>query len=174
MQKPYLEVGEIVTTHGVVGECKVYPWCDDPALFRKLKVLYWDAAGARGVRVLGVKFVKDMPILRLEGVETVEEARRLVNRVLYAARGDIRLPKGRYFVQDIVGCTVADAQTGAEYGVVTNVTRPANCDIYEIKTPSGETVLFPAVPEFLGEVDVENERITVRSIEGMFNECESI
>ena len=110
----------------------------------------------------------------LEGVESVEEARRLVNRVLYAARSDIRLPKGRYFVQDIVGCTVADAQTGAEYGVVTNVTRPANCDIYEIKTPSGETVLFPAVPEFLGEVDVENERITVRPIEGMFTECESI
>ena len=111
MQKPYLEVGEIVTTHGVIGECKVYPWCDDPALFRKLKVLYWDAAGARGVRVLGVKFVKDMPILRLEGVESVEEARRLVNRVLYAARSDIRLPKGRYFVQDIVGFfSVAERQ----------------------------------------------------------------
>ncbi len=174
MQKPFLEVGEIVTTHGVTGECKVYPWCDDSTLFRKLKMLYWDASGVRGVRVLGVKFVKDMPVIRLEGVETVEDARRLVNRVLYAARGDIKLPRGRYFVQDIIGCTVTDADTGAVYGTVTNVTKPANCDIYEIRTPVGETVLFPAVPEFLGEVDVENEHISVRPIEGMFTECESI
>ncbi len=174
MQKPYLEVGEIVTTHGVTGECKVYPWCDSAALFGKLKRLYWDAAGARSVRVLGVKYIKEMAVLRLEGVEAVEDARRLVGRVLYAARGDIRLPRGRYFVQDIIGCTVTDADTGAVYGVVTNVSHPANCDIYEIKTPNGESVLFPAVPEFLGEVDVEHEHITVRPIEGMFTECESI
>ncbi|MBQ8610904.1 MAG: 16S rRNA processing protein RimM [Oscillospiraceae bacterium] len=174
MQKPFLEVGEIVTTHGVTGECKVYPWCDSADLFGRLKKLYWDASGQRCVRVLGVKYIKNMAVLRLDGIETVEDARRQVGKVLYAARGDIRLPKGAYFVQDIVGCRVTDAETGAEYGVVINVTHPANCDIYEIKTPDGSTVLFPAVPEFMGEVDVENEHITVRPIEGMFTECESI
>ena len=173
MQKPYLEVGEIVTTHGVQGECKVYPWCDAPELFGRLKRLYWDAAGQRGVRVLGCKLAKGMPVVRLEGIETVEEARRQVGRVLYADRRDIPLAVGSHFVQDLLGCTVADADTGAVYGVVAGVTRPANCDVYEIRTPSGETVLFLAVPEFLGEVDVENERITVRPIEGMFTECES-
>ena len=174
MQKPFLEVGEIVTTHGVTGECKVYPWCDSPALFRRLKMLYWDAAGMRGVKVTGAKTVKEMAVIRLEDVDTVEAARRLVGRVLYAAREDIPLAKGRYFIQDLIGCTVADAVTGQEYGTVTGVTHPANCDIYEIRTPSGETVLFPAVEEFLDSVDTENERILVRPIEGMFTECESI
>lgn len=174
MQKPFLEVGEIVTTHGIRGECKVYPWCDSPELFAKLKKLYWDAAGSQSVRISGAKQLKGMAVLKLEEIDTVEDARRLVGKVLYAARQDIRLPKGRYFVQDLIGCTVSDADNGQVYGTVRAVTHPANCDIYEIVMPEGKTVLFPAVPEFLGEVDVEAERITVRPIEGMFNECESI
>lgn len=172
MQKPYLEIGEIVTTHGVQGECKVYPWCDAAEVFCDIPQLYWDAAGGRSVRVLEVKTFKGMAILRLEGVETVEAARRLVGRVLYAARADIPLPAGSHFVQDLLGCTVADAATGQVYGQVTDVTHPANCDIYEIRTPAGQTVLFPAAAEFIEAVDVENERITVCPIEGMFSPCE--
>lgn len=168
MQKPYLEVGEIVTTHGVTGECKVYPWCDTPQLFEQLRLLYWDAEGRRSVRLLQTKLLKGMAVLRLEGVQTVEAARALVGRVLYAARGDIPLAPGSHFVQDLIGCTVADEATGAIYGTVVDVTHPANCDIYEIRTPDGGTVLFPAVPAFLGRVDVQAERITVRPIEGMF------
>ena len=37
------------------------------------------------------------------------------------SRADVKLPEGRYFVQDIVGCTVKDADTGVEYGVITAV-----------------------------------------------------
>lgn len=174
MQKPYLEVGEVVAAHGVLGECRVYPWCDSPAQFSKFKTLYWDAAGARPVRVLGAKQTRGLAVLHLEGIDTVEAARRLVGKVLFAARGDIRLPRGRFFIQDLVGCSVSDAATGQVYGMITEITHPGNCDIYSIRTPSGETVLFPAVPEFMGEVDVEHERIAVRPIEGMFTECESI
>ena len=31
-----LEIGQIVNTHGLRGEVKVMPWCDDPALFDEL------------------------------------------------------------------------------------------------------------------------------------------
>ncbi len=172
MQKPYLEMGEIVTTHGVMGECKVYPWCDSAEVFKRIKNLYWDAAGARSVRVLGVKQVKGMAVLKLEGIDTVEDARRLVGRVLYASRRDIPLPKGSHFVQDLLNCTVLDADTGREYGTVVGITHPANCDVYEVRTPAGGTVLFPAVPEFLDAVDAENEKITIRPIAGMFDETD--
>ncbi len=174
MQKPYLEMGEIVTTHGVMGECKVYPWCDSAEVFKRIKLLYWDAEGRRSVRVLGTKQVKGMAVLKLEGIETVEEARRLVGRVLYADRRDIPLAKGSHFVQDLLNCTVLDADTGRVYGTVAGITHPANCDVYEIRTPGGGTVLFPAVPEFLGTVDVVSEKITIRPIKGMFDAAEEV
>ena len=38
MRHPYLEIGQIVSTHGIKGEVRVDPWCDDP-LFMKQRTL---------------------------------------------------------------------------------------------------------------------------------------
>ena len=78
------------------------------------------------------------------------------------------MPEGRYFVQDIVGCTVKDADTGVEYGVITAVEHPAAIDVYTVENSGGETFLFPAVPEFLGTLSPEQGVVTVRPIPGMF------
>ncbi len=172
MLKQYLEVGEIVTTHGVIGEVKIYPWVDDPAVFRRFKQLFWDGAGIKPVKVLGVKLTGNMPVVRLEGTDTVEAGRRLVGKLLYADRKSIPLAKGRHFVQDIIGCQVFDDVTGQCYGKVTDVTHPANCDIYTVATPEGNQVFFPAVEEFMGSVDVEAGKITVKPIEGMFTDAD--
>ena len=76
---------------------------------------------------------------------------------------------GRYFVQDIIGCEVRDAATGAVYGTVRDITHPAASDVYAIQTPQGGTVLFPAVAEFLGELCPQEGYVTVRPIPGMFD-----
>ena len=41
MIKDYLEIGQIVGTHGVRGELRVQPWCDSPEFFKKFKTLYY-------------------------------------------------------------------------------------------------------------------------------------
>ena len=81
---------------------------------------------------------------------------------------DVQLPEGRFFVQDIIGCKVLDADTKQEYGTVTDVTHPAASDVYEVRNEQGEIFLFPAVKEFLGELKPEEGFITVRPIAGMF------
>ena len=40
MRKAYLEVGKIVTTHGIQGEVRVYPWCDTPEFLAGFRTLY--------------------------------------------------------------------------------------------------------------------------------------
>ena len=64
---------------------------------------------------------------------------------------------------------VRDAATGAVYGTVRDITHPAASDVYAIQTPQGETVLFPAVAEFLGELCPQEGYVTVRPIPGMFD-----
>ena len=92
-----------------------------------------------------------------------------IGKTAYFARTDARLPAGRYFVQDIIGCEVRDAATGAVYGTVRDITHPAASDVYAIQTPQGGTVLFPAVAEFLGELCPQEGYVTVRPIPGMFD-----
>ena len=71
-------------------------------------------------------------------------------------------------MQDIVGCTVKDADTGVEYGVITAVEHPAAIDVYTVENSGGETFLFPAGPEFLDTLSPEQGVVTVRPIPGMF------
>ncbi len=64
---------------------------------------------------------KRMAILKLEGVDSIEQADLLRNRVLYASRQDFKLEPGRYFIQDLLGVKAVDADSGRDYGAVTDV-----------------------------------------------------
>ena len=88
----------------------------------------------------------------------------LKNKVIKIDRKDARLPKGSFFIQDILGASVVDEQ-GNEIGKLTDVMDVPRGQIYEVK---GETDhLIPAVPEFILNVDADAGIITVRLIEGM-------
>ena len=75
-------------------------------------------------------------------------------------------------MQDIIGLQVLDADTGKEYGTVVDITNSGASDIYEIRTPDGKTVLFPAVKEFLAEISPEQGYVRVRPIGGMFEDAD--
>ena len=36
----YLEIGKVVSTHGLRGELRVDPWCDSPQFLCQFKTLY--------------------------------------------------------------------------------------------------------------------------------------
>ena len=119
-----------------------------------------------------LKAYKGMALLKLEGIDGMDAARALVNRVFYIDRDDAHLPEGSWFLQDIIGLQVLDADTGKEYGTVVDITNSGASDIYEIRTPDGKTVLFPAVKEFLAEISPEQGYVRVRPIGGMFEDAD--
>lgn len=170
MIKPYLEAGEFVTTHGIAGELRLYPWSDDTGFLTRFKTLYQTADGKKPLRVVQVRPHKNMCIVELEGVETVEQARLLIGKTVYIARADAGLEEGRCFVQDLIGAKVVDGDTEQEYGIIADITHPGRQDIYEVHSPAGAVFYFPAVEPFLGKVDAENEVVTVYPIPGMFEE----
>lgn len=167
--KQYLEAGEIVTTHGLNGELKLYPWCDGAQFIAKLPRLFFGKNGEKEVAVKSARVHKEMCLVMLDGVESVESARGYIRKVAYFNREDATLPEGRFFVQDIIGCEVRDADTAQVYGVVSEITHPAAADVYTVTAESGERFLFPAVPEFLIELAPLEGYLTVRPIAGMFS-----
>ncbi len=172
MLKPFLEIGEIVTTHGVMGEVKIYPWCDGPEFLCELSCLYL-ANGSQPQKVESARVHKNMCLVQFEGVSDMDSARKLVGKTVWAARADMQLEEGRYFVQDILGCEVRNADTQEVYGKVIKIDHPAANDVYTIRNQQGEEFLFPAVKEFLVELCPEQEYVLVRPIPGMFEEQRS-
>ena len=120
MKKKFLENGKIVTTHGVMGEVKVYPWCDTPDFLTGFSTLYFHK-GKDPVAVQQARVHKNMVLLKLQGTDTLEAAQALRNQILYADRADMPLAEGEYFIQDLIGLTVVDADTGEEYGILSDV-----------------------------------------------------
>lgn len=167
-QKPFLEVGQITGTHGVRGEVRVQPWCDSSEQFATFKKLYWDAEGKLPIRVKGRPH-KHMALLTIEGVTTVEEAATLRDRVLYVSRRDIRLPEGSHFVQDLIGITVVDADSGEIYGTLTDVSQTGANAVYHMRTARGE-VLIPAIPSVVISIDTEADILRLRPMEGLFDD----
>ena len=90
MLKQYLEAGKIVTTHGLKGETKIYPWTDVPDDMLELKELYLDK-GASHLEIERIRTQGNMVLAKFKGIDTIEQAQRLRGRVLYVNRNDIPL-----------------------------------------------------------------------------------
>ena len=168
MLKQYLETGKIVGTHGVHGELRVEPWCDTPAFLCKFRTLYWK--NGESVRVLSARVHKNLVLLTLEGVDTVDKADVLRGRVLYLDRADTSLPKDVFFIQDLVGLAVSDADTGRLYGTLTDVFATGANDVYEITAPDGKTYLIPAIRDVVIETDLADGSMRIRPIRGIFDD----
>lgn len=167
----YLPACKIVSTHGVRGEMKALPLCDGAAFLAKFKRLFTSADGAGETRVLGVRAQGNVILLRLDGVTDMDAARAQVGRTYYLAKADAKLPRGRYFIDDLLGCDVVDADADRVYGQLTNVDRPAAQDIYTVTDGAGEEHMLPAVPEFVKKIDIDARKIFVTPIEGMFTDA---
>lgn len=170
MVKEYLEIGQIVSTHGIKGEMRFNPWCDKPEFVKKFKTLYFDKNGEKSVKVKSARPHGNMVILMLEDIDTVEKAQALKNTVLYMKRADAHLPKGTWFVQELFDCTVIDDNNGKVLGTIVDVSETGANDVWHIKTPKGNEVLIPAIKQVIVNVDVEKGEILINPIKGLFED----
>ena len=161
-KKALIEAGRIVNTHGVRGEVKIESWLDSPQFLKSFKRLY--TAAGKELHVVSARVHKGFVIARLEGVDDVNAAMPLKNKTVSVRREDARLPKGAFFLQDIIGARVVD-EDGQEVGVLEDVLETPASNIYVVK---GEREhLIPAVPEFIKKTDADAGVVTVHLIEGM-------
>ena len=160
-KEPYLEAGKIINTFGVRGEVKLDPWCDSAEFLKPLKTLYIDGAPRA---VASSRVHKGMLIIRFADVEDVNGAMLLKNKIVYFARSDVHLPKGRHFVADLLGAAVVDEQ-GTEIGRLTEVLDMPAGQVYVVQGETEHTI--PAVPEFILDIDADGKVIRVHLIEGM-------
>jgi 16S rRNA processing protein RimM len=157
-------IGKIVATVGLRGEVKVYPYSDKTEHFVPGAELL---AGDRPLRIGSARFVKKLPILKLDGIEDRDAAEALRGLSLCMdARALQPLPEGEWYVRDLIGCAVYD-EANSNLGVIADVIQNGAQDLYEIATPDGRTFLLPAVEAFVLRVDITAKRVTARVPDGL-------
>lgn len=158
--KEYLSIGQIINTHGVRGELKIYPLTDDIKRFRKLTKVFIDGIAKN---ITWCKLQSDMVILKIDGIDSIEQAIKYKNKYLEVKREDaVKLPEGNYFIADIIGCTVLDEE-GNVLGIVYDVLQTGSNDVYWVKDNKNE-VLVPALKSVVVNIDIENRKIVIKPL----------
>ena len=158
MKLPYIEAGEIVTTHGVRGEVKVLSWLDSPEMlceFDRCRI------SGREYVMDFVRVQKTCNLVKLRGVDTMEDAQKLRGKTMELYREDIS--DNLIFASELVDVEVyAD---GACIGKIKEVLDYPGNSVYVVQ---GEReYLIPAVKEFILSTDLEKNQMQVKLLKGM-------
>ena len=163
-----LQVGVITTTHGVRGEVKVFPTTDDPARFKKLKNVVLDTGKEMiDLEVAGVKFFKNMVIVKFKGIDNINDVEKYRKKSLYVTRENtVKLKKNEYFIADLIGLSV-ESDEGEYLGEVSDVLQTGANDVYVLSKEGMDDILLPAIRECVKNVDLEGGKMTVHLLPGL-------
>ncbi|SHI29730.1 ribosome maturation factor RimM [Parasporobacterium paucivorans] len=165
-----LRVGVITGTHGLKGEVKVFPTTDDPKRFKDLKeVLLYTDKDILPLKITGVKFTKNLVVLKFKGFETIEEAEKLKKKELFISRENaVPLEEGEYFIVDLIGLQVV-TDDGILLGTLTDVIQTGANDVYVVEGSDKKEILLPAIRECILNTDLEKKIMTVKIPEGLMD-----
>lgn len=155
----FFRVGKIVNTHGLKGEVKVMAETSDVNNYKRYGTVFIDGAERE---IQSVKFQKDRVILKLEGIDSIEEAEKFKNKLIQVPRErEPELPEDTFYVKDLIGIHVYDTE-GKDLGSIYDVIETKNNDVYWIRKP--KELLIPVLKEIVLEIDLDEEKIIIRPI----------
>lgn len=165
-----LRVGVISSTHGVHGEVKVFPTTDDANRFKKLKTVILDTGREKmTLNVESVKFFKNMVILKFKEFNNINEIEKYKGKDLLVTREQaVKLAPNENFIVDLIGLKVVTDQ-GEEFGTLKDVLQTGANDVYIIDGKDGKEYLFPAIPQCILDVNLEDGVVTVHIMDGLLD-----
>ena len=157
MKLPFIKAGEIVTTHGVRGEVKVLPWVDSAEVLAE-----FDRCRIDGKEyAMTCRIQKSCNLVKLEGIDTMEQAQALRGKVLVLYREDI--DPDVIFAAELVGVEVFAGEESI--GKITEVLDYPGNSVYVVK--GQHEYMIPAVKQFILSTDLDKNVMQVKLLEGM-------
>lgn len=164
----YIEIGQIVNTNGLKGVVKVNPFTDDISKFEELKYVYIQLKSElKKVKIEQVRYNKNQVLLKLEGIDSIEEAEKYRNFYLKTEKESQEdLGEDTYYIVDLIGLDVYTDKN--EYlGKIEDVFPTGSNDVYVVKDNLGKQILIPAISDVVKEVDLKNKKMIINLIPGL-------
>ena len=158
MRLKFVEAGEIVNVHGLKGEIKVLPWVDSPedlVDFERCRIARKD------YEIELCRVQKTCALMKLKGIDTVEDAQKLRGKTVLLYREDI--DDEVIFAAELINMDVFC--NGEQIGVITEVLDYPGNSVYVVK--GEKSYMIPAVKAFILNTDMEGNRMDVKLLEGI-------
>ncbi|MFZ7121180.1 MAG: ribosome maturation factor RimM [Eubacteriaceae bacterium] len=164
--KDTLEIGKIVTPHGINGEVKIFPITDDKKRFEKLKYVYIKNENKYDkFTITKLRYHKSFVIIKFDEINDRNSAELFKNAYIEINRDDgIKLEEDQYYIVDLIGLKVFENEI--ELGKLTDVLQTGSTDIYTIQTREKD-ILVPAIKEYIREINIEKKYMKVTIPEGL-------
>jgi len=167
MRQQVLEIGKIVNTHALAGEVKILPLVDDIKIFEQIETLYFDKEKMQSIALKRVRYQNGIIIAVLEGIDHIDKAEKLKNKVIYVEREALGEPAdGRYYICDLIGVKGYD-ESGELLGEIKDVLSTGPTNVYVLSRSGQKDLLIPAIPDVVKSMDIDEEKMTVHMIEGL-------
>lgn len=163
-------IGKIVGPHGIKGTLKVKPYTDFLERFAENKIIKIKLENSLFEFLIEKSFLhKNFVCLKLKGIENIDEAFKFKNCDIVIGEDELKkLQKDEYYIHDLIGLKVI-GDNDIEIGVITDVISLPSNDVYEIELLNKKKVLYPAVKDFIREIDVKKKIIKIKNYEGYFD-----
>ncbi len=165
-----MTLARILRPRGIKGEVSAQILTDFPERLLKLREVYLSSGQGepRKARLRRAWLHGDRVIFHFEGCDSMNDAEKFRGLEVQLPLSE-RLPleKGRYYVSDLVGCSVFErAAPETPLGVVREVEFGSGTPLLAVDTPSGE-LLIPLAEDICTLIDTAARRIEVVLPEGL-------
>lgn len=166
----FLRAGVISSTHGIRGEVKVFPTTDDAARFKEIRKVFLDTGRERlELEIQSVRFFKQFVIVKFKGIDNINDIEKYKGCSLYISRDEAaELDEDEYYIGDLIGMDVYTEE--GQFGVLRDVMETGANEVYIIDSDSHGEVLIPAIRQCVLDVDVEQNRMTIRLMDGLIGD----
>ena len=163
MKLEFIEVGQIVNTHGIRGDVKIHPIDCEPELICRCKTVY---IGGTAYSPVQGRVHKSCVLMHLPGVEDMDTALTMKGKRVQIRRQDAKLPDDFFFAAELVGLQAVDSETEQTLGTLKEVLPYPAHDVYRIVSEDKD-FLVPAVPVFVRDIDLDAGVIRIQMMEGL-------
>ena len=155
-------VGKIVGTHGIKGELKVK---SDTSFdrFKKGNKLYIEKE--EEITINSHRQHKGMELITINNLTNINDVLCYVGKDLYVPHNREELEDGEFYYEDLIGLDCYDSKDNL-IGTVVDLQEVPQGLILEIKS-SVKTILVPFVDEFIADIDLDNNKLSINEIEGL-------
>lgn len=155
-------LGKVTSFHGVKGEIRIKSDFDykEKAFQIGNKIL----VDKEEYSIISYRRHKDYEMIKLQGYEDLNSVLFLKNKKVYINKEDLHLEENELLESDYIGLKVICKNE--EIGVITNISKISLTKKIIVVEYKEKGIFIPF--EFIQRVDVDNKKIYIEYIEGLF------
>lgn len=160
----FIYLGKIVNTHGIKGEVRILSYVDfKEEVFKKGNKLY--IGKNKCLEIINTYRVhKNYDMVTFDGKDNINDVLKYKGLDVYVNKSDINY--NGFFDEDLIDL---DVYSSDKYiGKIESISYGKKYDFINIRSLENKKFIVPKIDEFIEKVDLENKKIFIKEIKGLF------